>query len=213
MQDTNSNFIESPSRFLEDPDLLKQDPALKIAKSSQFINSQDDDNLLWPGDPSLTRSFPNFECKIEDTPKKRRRIPGFSFTPDKVKKTKNVVRNYGNAIAAFAISPLSVPYLKEKVSSEKVSVQEFQNFFSKRKESITNILNFRGLLQEYQEDDEFLRSCKRIFRYIAEVFLKYFSVNWIFEGKMMYKLDHLKYRGKLLRRIKHPELFTYLKGR
>lgn len=213
MTENNGNSLESPSRFLEDPELLKRDPALRLTKSNPFFHNQDDENPLWSGESSLMRSMKIFECKNDETPKKRRRIPGFSFTPDKVKKTKNVVRNYGNAIAAFAISPLSVPYVQEMADIERISLQEFQNFFSKRKESITNILNFRGLLQEYQEDDEFLKSCKRIFRHVAEVFLKNFSVNWIFEGKMKYKLDHLKYRGKLLRRIRNPELFTYLKGR
>lgn len=204
--------LDSPSRFLEaSPNLAKKE-AFKIAMPEP--TNYEDEYLLWnqnsplSGSPSNQRGSPE-----DDIPKKRRRIPGYSFTPDKVKKTKNIVRNYGNAIAAFAISPLAIPYLEPLVVKEGVSIQEFQAFVSKRKEYITNINNFRALLQEYEDDDEREKKFKRIFREVGKVFVKYFSVNWIFDGKMKYKHDHLKYRGKMLRRIKNPELFTYLKGK
>jgi hypothetical protein len=212
MENLNPN-LDSPSRFLDANLDFEKKGAFKIAMLDQ--PGLDDDYLIWgKGTPTSDTNSGNKDSRHEDeTPKRRRRIPGFSFTPDKVKKTKNIVRNYGNAIAAFAISSLAVPYLNPLLDQEMIGLQEFQTFVSKRKEYITNINNFRALLQEYLEDDRKERAFKRIFREIGEVFVKYFSVNWIFDGKMKYKSDHLKYRGKMLRRIKNPELFTYLKGK
>jgi hypothetical protein len=203
--------LDSPSRFLDASPHLAKKEAFKIAMPEP--TNYDEEYLLWNQNSPLSGTPSNQRTNDDDVPKKRRRIPGYSFTPDKVKKTKNIVRNYGNAIAAFAISPLALPYLETHVSKEGVTLQEFQSFVSKRKEYITNINNFRALLQEYEDDSEREKAYKRIFREVGKVFVKYFSVNWIFDGKMKYKHDHLKYRGKMLRRIKNPELFTYLKGK
>jgi len=204
--------LDSPSRFLDaSPHLAKKEP-FKIAIPEQ--SNYEEEYLLWNQNSPLSGSPSNQKTSNEEeVPKKRRRIPGYSFTPDKVKKTKNIVRNYGNAIAAFAISPLAHTYLEPLVQKEGVTIQEFQSFISKRKEYITNINNFRALLQEYDDDSDREKAFKRIFREVGKVFVKYFSVNWIFDGKMKYKHDHLKYRGKMLRRINNPELFTYLKGK
>jgi hypothetical protein len=61
------------------------------------------------------------------------------------------------------------------------------------------------------EDDEYTRSYKRVFQGISKVFIKFFSVNWIFDGKLKYKNEHIKFRNRMLRRIEKPEMFTYLK--
>jgi hypothetical protein len=82
-----------------------------------------------------------------------------------------------------------------------------------KKTGLTNISNFRNLLKEYPEDGEHENALKRVFKSIAEIFVKYFSTNWIFSGKVTYRDEHLKFRYKMLRRIKNPDLFTYLKGK
>jgi len=57
-------------------------------------------------------------------------------------------------------------------------------------------------------DEEEIRNIKCLFKEMAEIFIKYFSVNWIFSGRLQYKKEHLKYRFNLLRRLRNPELFT-----
>ncbi len=59
-------------------------------------------------------------------------------------------------------------------------------------------------------DSREMKAFKPMFQYVCEVFLKYFCVNWVFHSKVEDKVKHLKYRGKILRRIQNPELFTYL---
>lgn len=51
------------------------------------------------------------------------------------------------------------------------------------------------------------KALKNIFQELAIIFMTDFSVNWIFSGRVFYKDIYLRVRHKMLRRIKHPELF------
>jgi hypothetical protein len=124
--------------------------------------------------------------------------------------TKNIVKNYGNAIASFSTSKLAVPYIEEYLRTSKITVDDFQAFISAKKSSLCNMNNFRVLLQENSNDSELVKLHKMTFRKMGEVFIKYFSVNWIFNSRLKHREAHLKYRFKMLRRILKPELFTYL---
>jgi len=62
------------------------------------------------------------------------------------------------------------------------------------------------------EDSAEVAAYKRVFQGLSIIFVKFFSVNWIFSGKLFNKLAHLQCRLKILRRIKNPEHFTYFKG-
>jgi len=125
--------------------------------------------------------------------------------------TKSVVKNYGNAIGSFASSKIARPYLERMLADQRITPHEFQQYISSKKISMCNINNLRKMLTEHHDDTDRERLFKRVFRQIAEIFIKYFSVNWIFHGKLKHKETHLKYRFKMLRRIQRPELFTYLK--
>jgi len=113
-------------------------------------------------------------------------------------------------MSAFAASEYALPYLGDLAKKEKVDDKKFLNFIVTYKESVDSIDSLRALLVIYDDDSEELKSFKRIFKGLCEIFLKYFAVNWIFHGKMHHKLQHLKYRNKMLRRIRKPEMFTYL---
>jgi len=52
---------------------------------------------------------------------------------------------------------------------------------------------------------------KKVFQEICIIFLKFFCVNWLYNSKISEKIAHLKYRFKLLRRVRNPQYFTYLK--
>jgi len=145
------------------------------------------------------------------SPFARRRLPGFSFTSEKVKVTKNIVINYGRAISGFALSNLSDPYWEVLIVNEKTDRKKFNEFVQKVKNTIGGICSFKAILVVTERDTEEVAIYKRIYKKLAEIFIKYFSVNWIIHGRMGHKDVYLKYRFKMLRRIRRPELFTYLK--
>jgi len=154
---------------------------------------------------------------LAEQPIKRKRMKGRAFTPKIYLQTKNIVTNFGKAIASFAISELAVPYLEKifyelRKNGEEVQLAKFVEFVNSARGSINNIDNLRALVLEEENDDQMNILHKRVFRLIGEVFIKYFSVNWIIHGRVTYKMIHLKFRYKMLRRIQNPSCFTYLKG-
>ena len=149
--------------------------------------------------------------------KQRQRIQGGAITPKCYLKTKNIVTNFGKAIATFALSDLTLPYLipllhQQKKNGQDISAVDFLNFVKQAKGTIGSIDSLRSLLLVKEGDSLRESACKKVFQGVAEVFIKYFSVNWITHGRVTYKLEHLKFRHKMLRRIQNPELFSYLKG-
>jgi hypothetical protein len=127
---------------------------------------------------------------------------------------KNIAINYGKAIASFAASPLAIPYLKSILSKEEdVTIYQFQQFANREKSNIGGICSLRSVLVVGEEDDKKIAACKRLFKAIGEIFIKYFSVNWIMTGRLAHKMAYLKFRYKMLRRIQDPESFTYIKER
>lgn len=125
--------------------------------------------------------------------------------------TKNIVINFGKAIASFAVSPLATPYLEQILEKENITSKEFTDFVNEAKAGIGGIDSFRLLLLiDESRDTPRLAACKRAFAAISTVFIKYFSVNWITHGRVAHKLTYLKYRFKVLRRIQNPEFFTYI---
>jgi len=143
--------------------------------------------------------------------KKRHRVPGQSLIPQSSRAVKNIAKNYGRKICAFAISSLALPYLQNFVEKEEVQLSGFINYIHQIKGDINGLFHFRSILLENKNDSIPLKAYKRIFKAISEVFIKYFSVNWIFHSKVFHKDAHLKFRYKMLRRIQRPELFTYMK--
>jgi len=126
--------------------------------------------------------------------------------------TKNIVKNYGKAMCSFAAADMSFQYLLPLAKRENIKTDRFREYFRCKKELVGSIESFRNLYIEDDTDNEEIKAFKRVFKEISMIFIKFFSVNWIFNGKLTQKQAHLKYRFKMLRRIKNPELFTYLKG-
>lgn len=126
--------------------------------------------------------------------------------------TKNIVKNYGKAMCSFAASNLSLMYVLPLAEKEKIKIDRFKEYFRCKKELVGSIETFRNLYIEDNTDNPEIKAFKRVFKEVSIIFVKFFSVNWIFGGKLTQKQAHLKYRFKMLRRIRNPELFTYLKG-
>jgi len=178
----------------------------KIAKAFNHLPKEE------PPPSDLTKEESGSEQKGSIHSNKRRRLPGVSFTPEKVKITKNIVINYGRAISTFATSKLADPYLKPLLLEHQVQKKDFQGYVKSMKDNIGGISSFRQMLVTLEEDSKDVLAYKKTFAALAEIFIKYFSVNWITHGRMGHKDVYLKYRFKMLRRIKDPEKFTYLKG-
>ena len=125
--------------------------------------------------------------------------------------TKNIVINYGNAMASFALSKLAIPYLQSSIDKGELDLQGFLEFLGSSKGKITGVEGLKSLLLVNCYDNEKVASYKKAFQMLCEVFIKYFSVNWIIHGKVTNKLVYLKYRTRVLIRVQNPEQFTYIK--
>ena len=159
---------------------------------------------------TLTTSYITKETNTMRTPKRRNRSSNVILTPETSRATKNIVKNFGKAICTFSSSNLALPYLNCLIEKEGIEIQDFVNYVLNMKGKIDGLFHFRSLLLMGENDTEIVRKCKRIFKEMSEIFIKYFSVNWIFHSKVFHKTAHLKFRYKMLRRIQCPELFTYL---
>ena len=133
-----------------------------------------------------------------------------NLNPEPSLAIKNIVKNFGRAICTFAASKLANPYLVNLAATEGIEIEDFIQYAKGMKEKIVGLNHFRSLLLHEINENPKTAAYKRIFRGISEVFIKYFSVNWIFDSKVQYKQAHLRFRFKILRRIQNPEKFTYL---
>ncbi len=126
--------------------------------------------------------------------------------------TKNIIINYGKAIASFASSDLATPYLQPYLRSEDNDLKEkFKKFINQAKSRIAGNESLQTLLKSCDKDCPEITLFKEIFQRLGEVFIKYFSVNWIIHGRVTHKLVYLKYRGIMLRKILNPENFIFVK--
>jgi len=202
----------------------------KVARANEIINklpkitNNDRDpeiplDLIKKEDPNDHQVKQKVNKSVEKTPKppakkapKEPKIERVATSQSSsANSSKNIVKNYGRAISAFILSDISMPYLEPMVKREGVKLEDLRNFISTGKESIDGISSFRGLLLMREGEDKKIKSFKRILGEMSVVFIKYFSVNWIFSSKLRNKIAHLKCRFKMLRRVLDPEHFTYLK--
>jgi hypothetical protein len=124
---------------------------------------------------------------------------------------KNVAKNYGRAICKFALCSVGENYLQQHAAELDVNIADFKNYLKEKKETLDGVENFRELLLIRGIESQKLKKHKLLFQRLCEIFIKYFSVNWIFGGKLNYKQEYLRLRFKMLRRIQNPEIFTVIR--
>ena len=129
----------------------------------------------------------------------------------KLLSSKNIMKNYTRALTNFALSDIARPYVCLSTQEHGVHKTYFDWFVGKDKHEMNCIQNLRNKLLVSDNDTDGAKKCKRVFQSVCEIFLKNFSVNWIFNSKVSDKLAHLKYRFKILRRVRDPQHFTYLR--
>jgi len=123
----------------------------------------------------------------------------------------NIIKNYGRAMANFALSSIAAPYLQTILPNSGSTPTAFQRFIKRKKKSVNCIKKLRDLLPTEANREAPNYAEKKAFQALCIVFLKFFSVNWLFNSKIDNKPTHLAYRFKIMRRVKDPNRFTYLK--
>ncbi len=123
----------------------------------------------------------------------------------------NIIKNYGRAMTNFAMSNLSKQYLISITNRLGITIKDFQDYIEKKKKSANCIKQLRNMLPLGEDPRDPDLDFKKAFQQICIVFLKFFCVNWLYSSKIAEKIAHLKYRFKIMRRIKNPQHFTYLK--
>ncbi len=118
----------------------------------------------------------------------------------------NILKNYCRAFINFALSPMAKGYLEE----EPLPYGKFKQMLSLKKKNVNCIKGLRALLFQVGSDSKDIKAFKGMFQKCCEVFLQYYCVNWIYNSKVDNRMKHLSYRGKILRRVRNPEYFTYL---
>jgi len=111
--------------------------------------------------------------------------------------TKNIAKNFGKAICNFAYSELSLPYLTPLLKEKQIEQKDFRRFAVKAKDKIDGLFSFRSVLMISENESKKTKAIKEIFKSIGVIFIKFFSVNWIFHGKIFHKRTHLNFRFKM----------------
>jgi hypothetical protein len=122
----------------------------------------------------------------------------------------NVMKNYCAAMIHFAFSQMAEPYLAKLPEIQVLTLSKFYSILKLKKSNVNCISNLRQVLVQEQEDSDEIKAFKVLFQKACTVFLKFFSVNWIYNSKLTEKSKYLRYRGRLLRRVQDPAKFTYL---
>ena len=124
----------------------------------------------------------------------------------------NIMKNYCRGIINFSLSRLAISYLLPLLKKHQVELESFRRFIQAKKSKINCIKQLRQMLLVTPNDNAVTASVKSIFKDLTIIFLKFFAPNWIYNTKIIDKFAHLKFRFKILRRVKEPLYFTYLQG-
>jgi len=179
--------------------ILKQ----KVARALQYHQ-----NLVESKKTQALYSFPSFPVNSSPVNSSQ----GEALMKPKGRKRacmgNNIMKNYCRALVNFGLSPMAEPYLK--CEEEFLSHDAFKAILEAKKKKVNCIKTLRGLLLQDGRESRDMRAFKTIFQKVCLAFLKFFCVNWIFNSKVADRMKHLKYRGKMLRRVQNPQYFTYL---
>jgi len=122
----------------------------------------------------------------------------------------NIMKNYCRALVNFGLSTMAEPYMKGEDDQPTLSDETFRAILNSKKKKVNCIKTLRALLLHDGRDSKEMKIFKPVFQSVCLAFLKFFCANWIFNSKVADKMKHLKYRGKMLRRVQNPQFFTYL---
>ncbi|CAD8101067.1 unnamed protein product [Paramecium sonneborni] len=121
----------------------------------------------------------------------------------KVNDTKNITKNFSKAIISYILN-------NEELIQKLITPDQFESFIAllkNKKNAMTNIKQLRDLWVENGKNPEF----NKMFRIISQYFLKNQAVPYVYNSRISNTAWHLKYRYNLLRALKEPENFKFIK--
>jgi len=125
------------------------------------------------------------------------------------KPDKNIIINYGKAIFSFAMSDLAKQYIGRYFQNEALNIASFNDFVAELKPRIAGYKNFEAVFTVSETDSEEIALYRRVLKMLGVVFMKYYSVSWIINGKITHKLVYLKNRYSIMRRITKEPIFLF----
>jgi len=116
----------------------------------------------------------------------------------------SLMKNIAKALVMFILSELAPPYLDQiqRTDNENFEIVSFLDYIKTQREYVNHLKCFKSLFFSSNGENESEVIYKRVCRKMAIIFLKYFSVNWIFQSKLSNKQAYLRVRFKLLRQIR-----------
>ncbi|CAD8181326.1 unnamed protein product [Paramecium pentaurelia] len=121
----------------------------------------------------------------------------------KVNDTKNITKNFSKAIISYILND-------EKLIQKFINSEQQDSFISllkSKKNQMTNIKQLRELWIDNGKNPEF----NKVFRIISQYFLKNQAVPYVYNSRISNTAWHLKYRQNLLRALREPENFKFIK--
>ncbi len=132
-------------------------------------------------------------------------IWAFTFT----KPTKNMIMNYSKTIFSFVTSDLAKPYIHRHFYNEAFDIDSFNDFVDELKPRTVGYKDFENVFVIREDDNEEIALYRKVLKMLAMVFMKYYSVSWIINGKITHKLVYLKNRYSIMRRITKDPIFLF----
>jgi len=121
----------------------------------------------------------------------------------KFKSQRSLNSKFIRAIYHFSLSEDASPYLKPFLAKESIEFDVFMQFVvQKTTQRNFTLSGFISGLRLLPDDAGKVVACKRIMESIGLVFMKYFSIDWIFKGKGCFKMGYLRLRSKLMRKMR-----------
>mmetsp|Transcript_10291 Transcript_10291/g.8851 ORF Transcript_10291/g.8851 Transcript_10291/m.8851 type:complete len:138 (+) Transcript_10291:169-582(+) len=107
---------------------------------------------------------------------------------------KNIIKNYAQAACSFVMNPLFEENVREECLKAGIDFKEFIKYITKEKKLLFGMERFKNMLLPMGNESAKMKGFKKAFRELSIYFVKYYSVKWIYDGKMKWRQVHLKMR-------------------
>ncbi|CAD8093356.1 unnamed protein product [Paramecium sonneborni] len=189
------------------PIMQSQDRYIVQTKQSNQANhfKVKDKFLVFQGKPEESQSINSDEQDFDE----KRSDHSFSIKKkkkiSKVNDTKNITKNFSKAIISYITQ-------NKDIGLKLLDGREFEDFLQilkEKKNKMTNIQQLRELWVDCNEGK--IKEFNKTFRIFSQYFLRQQSVAYIYNSRIMNTGWHLKYRYNLLRALREPQNFKYIK--
>lgn len=95
-----------------------------------------------------------------------------------------IIKDFICALIEFSLSKLSKPYIEVILQTKEISAQGFREFIQSRKNNMNRVSDLKDMLQVSEADNNSQIISKRVFQELSVIFIKCFSVSWIFVARL-----------------------------